>query len=323
MRRSPVIPALAAAAIAGVAASTFVTPWLSARGIRALFDADARRTRAETARHAPTTGIDVMSEIEYSHGLSFDLVRPNGASESLPVVVWIHGGAWISGSRLDVLPFARILAARGFAVVAIDYPLAPEGRYPLALLQLNNALAVLVRRADDFGIDPSRVILAGDSAGAQLASQLAVLATNPAYAEQLRMSPPSTRVSGVVLACGIFDLDAMAETAGLGGWGIKAALWSYVGERDWEHTVAARQMSTIRHLTGDFPPAFVCAGTADELTARQSIPLISRLRELCVETTVDLPPGMPHEYQFHLDHAHARATLDNMVAFMHSVTRAA
>ncbi|XAS67480.1 alpha/beta hydrolase [Micrococcaceae bacterium Sec5.7] len=157
--------------------------------------------------YAPSDGLRVHRDIPYSNPVPAGTRRARGAATSLdvyvpakadallpadgplPVVVWIHGGAWISGTKSDVAPYLRLIAAHGYAAVGLNYSIAPECQYPTAVRQLNEALRYLVANAGDFNLDKDRIILAGDSAGAQLASQLAVMTTNPAYAVQVGITP--------------------------------------------------------------------------------------------------------------------------------------
>ncbi|NQX36592.1 alpha/beta hydrolase [Herbiconiux sp. VKM Ac-2851] len=243
------------------------------------------------------------------------------------MVVWIHGGAWISGSKAHVTPYLRHLAAAGYVGVAVDYTIAPEAAYPTAVEQLGDALAHLVEHADELGIDPHRIVLAGDSAGAQLASQLTAAIVNPAYAARTGIRPALEpgQLAGVVLHCGIYDLDAMTHLTGVLEWGFKSALWAYTGSRDWSATEAADSMSTIRAVTGAFPPAFISGGNGDGLTAVQSVPLSERMRAAGVPVTTmfwpaDHQPSLPHEYQFKLDFPDARRALVATIAFLDEVT---
>ncbi len=241
----------------------------------------------------------------------------------MATVVWIHGGAWLSGSKDGLIPYLRILAERGYTAVGVNYTIAPEATYPTAVNQLNDALAYLVEHAVELRIDPDRIVLAGDSAGAQLASQLAVLITNPDYARRLGITPALSpaRLRATILHCGIYDLDAMADLEGIPAWGFKTALWSYTGDRNWSRTAAGEEMSTVRFVTGDFPETLISGGNADDLTGSQSVPMAARLRAIGVPvTSVFYEAGhdtaLPHEYQFHLDYADARGMLDKTLAFL-------
>ncbi len=307
-----------------------VSPWPAALLIRALFEDDANKTVAEMNKYAPESGIDATLDLAYADegtDTTFDVFSPSGTTGPLPTVVWIHGGAWISGSKENVDPYARILAAEGYTVVTLNYTVAPEATYPTAVRQLNDAFRYLVDNASDLRIDPNRIVIAGDSAGSQYTSQLATMITNPAYAEKVGIEPSlkPEQVRGVMLNCGIYDVSGIPDAPGLGGWGFRIALWSYLGTKDWSNTVGGELMSTLDDVTGDFPTTWISGGNGDPLTATQSKPMAERLGGLGVDVTElffpdDTEPAMPHEYQFHLDFENAHVALDSMLAFLGKVT---
>jgi acetyl esterase/lipase len=324
--------------IAGVATTVaivaFVSPWPSALIIRAVFDRGAATTLAELQRNDDTIGIRERLDIVYGDAgasTSLDVYTPgpdvNPDDRALPAVVWIHGGAWISGDKANVRPYLRLLAAKGFATVGLNYTDSPDATYPTAVTQLNSALGYLTENAADLGIDPTRIVLAGDSAGANLASQLATLTTSPSYAQAVGIVPSLSpdQLRGVVLNCGIYDVRGIPEVPGLVGWGFRSALWAYLGERDWSKTAGASQMSTIESVDADFPTTWVTGGNGDPLTETQSVPLAARLTELGVNVeTVFYPadhePELPHEYQFKLDFDDAKSALASMEQFLARVT---
>ncbi len=81
----------------------------------------------------------------------------------LPLVVWVHGGAYVAGDKADLASYLKILAGRGFVVVGLNHALAPGAQYPQPVEQVNRALAFLASKAGDHHLDPSRIVLAGDS----------------------------------------------------------------------------------------------------------------------------------------------------------------
>jgi acetyl esterase/lipase len=308
---------------------SFVNPWPSALLIRTLFEANARQTVTEMQKYVPASGVRSRTGIAYAPGgtdTTLDWFAPEGAVHPRTTVIWIHGGAWISGSSQNVDPYLRIIASHGFTAIALNYTVAPEARYPTALGQLDTALAYLLAHTRELGIDPDRIVLAGDSAGAQYAAQLAVAVTNPAYADEFDLHPPLNRsqLRAVVLDCGIYDVRGIPDAPGIGGWGFRTALWSYLGTKDWSHTTGGRAMTTISAVTADFPRTWISGGNADPLTDVQSKPFAARLSQLGVAVEpvfypADEQPALPHEYQFHLDDAAARSALDSTIAFLRSV----
>jgi len=309
---------------------TSVTPWPSAMVIRAVFEKGGKATVAEASQYVPDTPLRTMSGVQYGDGgpdTTLDVYTPAAQGKSLPTIVWIHGGAWISGSASDVEPYLRILAAKGYTGIALNYSLGPEKAYPTAVHQLNDALAYITEHAGALSVDTSRIILAGDSAGAQLASQLATLVTNPDYADLLGMRPALTRAQliGVILNCGVYDMRAMAELDGIVAWGFKIALWAYTGTKGWSAEYPGATMSTIEFVTDDFPPTFISGGNGDGLTWLQGIPMAQRLSSLGVDVTplfwpAQHEPALPHEYQFHLHYSEAQEALTRTEDFLAHVT---
>lgn len=308
-----------------------ITPWPSAMVIRAVFTQGGDSTAAEMDKHLPSTPVTEMLDIAYADDgadTTMDVFSPASATGPLPTIVWIHGGAWISGSKENVDPYMRILAAQGYTTIALNYSIGPEQGYPTAVHQLNTALEYIDANADELGVDAKQIVLAGDSAGAQLASQMAGIITNPDYAEILSVTPAlkSEQLVATVLNCGVYDLAALAALDGVVGWGLKTAMWAYTGERTWAEGSAGATMSTLNWVSEDFPTTYISGGNGDGLTWLQSIPMAQRLDELGVDVTTlfwpaDHEPALPHEYQFHLDMPDAQTALQQTIDFLDTHTK--
>ncbi|MFZ4893648.1 alpha/beta hydrolase [Plantibacter sp. Mn2098] len=319
----------------GVAVSvvTSVTPWPSAMLIRAVFEQGGKATAAEMDRHVPASAATDLTEhrdVVYGDAgsdTSLDVFTPKSGTTPLATVVWIHGGAWISGQKEDVDPYLRILAGNGYTTIGVNYTIAPEAEYPTAVTQLNDALGFITEHAAEWNVDPGRIVLAGDSAGAQLASQLAVLTTNPDYAHLIGIAPKlrPEQLVGTILNCGVYDLQRMADLNGIAAWGFKIALWGYTGTKDWSSTYAGATMSTRDFVTSAFPPTFISGGNGDDLTWIESVPMSASLKAAGVEVTelfwpANHEPQLPHEYQFHLDLPDAQTALTRTLAFLKTTT---
>ena len=160
-----------------------------------------------------------------------------------------------------------ILAARGFAVVAPRYSLAPEVEYPTPVQQVVDVISHLGRDAARLGIDPARVVLAGDSAGAQIAAQVAAVLTDPEYAAacEVEVAEGTTAPVATVLCCGPYDLGLVRPGKGIMADFETCCMWSYSGSRTFRTNRAFSTMSVVDHLTPAFPPTFVTVGNADPL----------------------------------------------------------
>jgi acetyl esterase/lipase len=325
-RRVTTVVTVVVAAGVVISLVTSATPWPSALLIRGVFEAGARSTVAEMLPYVPKTKLTEHLDLSYGSAgadTTLDAFTPADATKPLPAVVWIHGGAWISGDKEHVAPYLRILASQGYTTIGLNYTVGPEAAYPTAVDQLNDALAYITKHATELNVDPDQIVLAGDSAGAQLASQLAALTTNPQYANLLGIAPAlaPAQLAATILNCGVYDLSRMADLNGIGAWGFKIALWAYTGTKNWSSTYAGATMSTIDFVTADFPPTFISGGNGDELTWIQSVPMTNRLTEAGVDVTelfwpANHEPALPHEYQFHLDLKDAHTALDRTLEFL-------
>lgn len=116
---------------------------------------------------------------------------------ALPVLIYLHGGGWCFGSINSCAAFCAALVERsGMAVLAVDYPLAPEHPFPAALNAVTKAIAVVAARASELGIDPGAISLGGDSAGGNLALAAAL---NLVYAREMAAADALPRLKSLVL----------------------------------------------------------------------------------------------------------------------------
>ena len=303
--------------------------------IRWVFEADAENRKEALAAHAPE-GVTSLLDQQYRKGdndAMLDVYFPDSASTPgtiLPTLVWTHGGAWVSGHRDDVPAYFQLIAKEGFTVISLGYSVAPGEQYPTPVVQVNDALAYIQENAGALHVDTTRIVMAGDSAGAQITSQVAALTINPAFAAEMGITPSlaASQLRGVGLFCGIYDVDRFLAGASLSGglleWGTRTSLWAYTGSKGGD-TMAAQQMSTINHVTPDFPTAFISGGNDDPLTEGQSVPLANHLQEIGVDVTTlfypkDHTPPLGHLYHFNLDNEDGKQALRLFIDFLRKVT---
>ena len=308
-----------------------ITPKPSAMLIRSVFEKGGADTVTEMNRHVPNTPLHERLNIAYADGgtpTTMDVFTTATPGETLPTVIWVHGGAWIAGSKEDVAPYLRIIAGKGYTTIGLNYSLGPEEQYPTAVRQLNEALAYIDAHADELNVDTTKIVIAGDSAGGQLASQLAALIANPDYAHLVGVEPAlqPEQLAGLILNCGVYDMPAMTDIEGIVAWGFQVSLWAYTGTKNWSASSSGALMSTINFVNDKFPPTYISGGTGDGLTWLQSIPMAQALEDTGVEVTPlfwpsDHEPALPHEYQFHLDMPDAQTALTATLDYLDKVTR--
>lgn len=318
---------LALVAIVAIAAVTvlYITPWPSVWVVRAIFDSGAKAASDALVKHLPE-GIDAQKAVHYDPDDAdafLDIYRPAKLDPARPTVVWIHGGGFVSGRRGDIENYLKILAGEGFVVVNVDYTIAPTATYPTPARQFAKAVAYLDRNAEKLGINGDSYVFAGDSAGSQIAAQLANIVTSPNYARKVGIAAPITvaEMKGALLHCGVFDAAMLnAEAGGFAGWFIRTVTWSYSGKRDWRDVPGFETFSVGNYLTPAFPPTFISAGNADPL-GPQSVKFDQQLRQQGVAVTslffpADHDPPLGHEYQFNLDNEAGKKALEKTVEWL-------
>jgi acetyl esterase/lipase len=303
-----------------------ISPWPMALLTRVVFTRGARVAYHRLEKHLPAKTYEQRDQhYDDSNGDAYlDVYSPqpfDSGARPATTVVWVHGGAWLSGGKNDIANYARILAARGFTVVSLDYSLSPTNLYPTPVLQVNTALGYLVANAERLHVDPSRIFLAGDSAGAQIAAQVAAAVTSEEYAGSMEIHPTirQDQLKGVLLYCGVYDIDSMRFDGAM-GFLMKEALRSYMGTRNYPAVANFAEASVANYVTPKFPPAFISAGNSDPVEP-QSHKMAQALQQkgVTVETLFYPPsfqPPLAHEYQFDLDLMEGRDALDRSVAFL-------
>lgn len=198
-----------------------------------------------------------------------DVHRPRG-EPPFPTLLLLHGGGWVLGAPSSHRRLAQDLAALGLLTVVLDYRRAPKHRFPAAVEDTVHAVGWVRENAAELGGDPTRIVLGGDSAGANLAA--AALASGQA-------GP----VAAALLCYGIYDVHrALPTLAGLIG-GPEPETQPYLTAEDHRTLLDDPRLHPERFCAG-FPPTLVLVGGRD--------PLLSESRALSDRLA---GAGVPHE----------------------------
>lgn len=178
-----------------------------------------------------------------------------------PGILYLHGGGMVFGNRFGgVGAYLPLVASHGAVVVAIDYRLAPEHPAPTPVEDGYAALVWLSSHANELGIDPSRLIVAGQSAGAGLAAGVTLLARErggPGLAAQVLVSPMLDDRNDSVSARQIDGIGVWDNTSNLTGW--TALLGDCRAGDDVDAAWAPSRAESLR----DLPAAFLSVGSAE------------------------------------------------------------
>ena len=315
------------AVLAIITVSAFkLSPWPSVAVFSYLFSKADQASEAALEKHVPA-GIVTQRGLAYGNGPdeTFDVNYPEGTDGPRPTIVWVHGGGWIGGSTEGIANYMKVLAGHGFTTVAVEYSTGYGATYPKPVEQVNAALGYLVNHAADFHIDPGAIVLAGDSAGAQIVGQIALITTDPAYAHRLGIAPEldPNQLSALLLLSGAYDLTAL-DFNGDYAWFLNTVLWAYSGVENFLEDERFRLLSVSNYVTSAFPPSFISSGNGDPL-APQAIALTKKLDSLGVRVDQlffpEHQPPLPHEYQFNLDDSAGQQAMNRMLAFLYSLRK--
>lgn len=197
-----------------------------------------------------------------------------------PALVYFHGGGWVMGSPWTHRRLVAELAARGLLVFSVDYRRAPKHRFPGAVDDAAAALGWARAHAVEFGGDLDRLLVGGDSAGANLA------------ATTLTAGAPDVRAA--LLFYGVYDYHrALPLLSGLlGGEAAQEQLYLPVDEFE---TLRDDPRCTPEHAVADFPPTLLTVGELDPLRA-ESESMAARFAIAGIPHELHVAAGAPHGY---------------------------
>lgn len=230
-----------------------------------------------------------------------DVYRPKGAEGKLPVIVSVHGGAWVYGDKDVYQWYCMSLAQRGFAVVNFSYRLAPEYKYPASFEDVNSVMEWISANAEKYGLDTDNIFAVGDSAGAHMLSLYCCACANEEYAKTTGYPvQKEIRFKAIALNCGAF----LIET---GDGDLTTAIMSdYLPEGGSDEEL--KLISPLYHINEKFPPVFIMTCPGDFLN-NQPIKVIPRLEDLKIPFvyrrygTADEPLGHVFHCNMRLDAA--------------------
>lgn len=231
-----------------------------------------------------------------------DVYYPEGTTTPLPTIVSVHGGGYVYGNKEIYRYYCMDLARRGFTVVNFNYRLAPRRRFPAPLEDTNRVLEWLCRC--DYPVDPQRVFLVGDSAGAQIVSQYAAIATNADYAALFSFAVPPVRIRAIGLNCGMYDTAALSSGKRSGI--IRDYLGTKISSQD-------PRIAVLEHITSHYPPAHITTACNDFLKDNAA-PMAQLLSQRSVPVRTDCygtPERQDIGHVFHVDIRLEEATLCN------------
>jgi len=263
----------------------------------------AQLSEAERSAVLMNHDYDVSANITYievnNYDAKLDVYRPREAKSPTPVVMLIHGGGWVAGTKegsvLGALPYLQ----RGFAVVNVEYRLGKASLAPAAVEDCLCALHWIGQNAKKYNFDLTKVIVTGGSAGGHLALTTGMIPSSAgfenecAYGEDEKWSGPWTNprppVAAIINWFGITDVAEMLQGPNLRSYAV-----SWFGSLP-NREELAKQVSPLTYVRAGVPPVLTIHGDADSLVPyTEAVRLHQGLTKAGVKNQLLTIPGGGH-----------------------------
>ena len=261
--------------------------------------------KSDTARDKGLTepdGIVRYDNIAYGPDKKWnllDLYMPGKHSSPVSVIVSIHGGAYVYGTKEIYQYYGMNMALRGFAFVNFNYRLAPENKFPAALCDTGMVMDWIEENAGEYGLDIENIFVLGDSAGAHYASLYCAAYSNPNYADFISLKVnKNIKIRACALNCGLYDPLLICPRDGLEN------ATEYMIGADWRKK-APEYLQTANFLNQDFPPTYLMSGTNDFLLP-QLEPFKEQLEKHGIECSSRVYGDEEPERAYHVFHVDMR-----------------
>ncbi|MFP6626724.1 MAG: alpha/beta hydrolase [Deltaproteobacteria bacterium] len=223
---------------------------------------------------------DICFSRERGINIKLDVYHHRSKPSGAPVLLQIHGGGWIFGSKNEqAMPLMNLMASHGWVCVSVDYRLSPHATFPEHLIDVKKAMAWIREHGGEYGADPDCIVVTGGSAGGHLAAMVALTANDPEY--QPGFEDVDTSVRGCIPFYGVYaftDREDVPRSAGMA----KLFETKVMKGSLQELPEAYHRASPVERIDGDIPPFFVVHGALDSLVPVKGA---QRFVELLKETS--------------------------------------
>jgi acetyl esterase/lipase len=223
-----------------------------------------------------------------------DIYLPPNTSQKTPLVIWIHGGGWLSNDKYADMGYMKETIAeiinQGYALASIDYRFSTQAVFPAQMLDCNRAISFLYDNADTYGFDKDRFALMGFSAGGHLAAMVGLSKNNAVDAFLMPGSSKKFSFKAVVDFYGPADLTLFP-----GADDPKSPEGLLIGAAPLDRPDLAKIASPVSYVDEKDPPFLIIHGEKDDLVSpRQSQLLHSWLKVKGVQSELIIVPNAPH-----------------------------
>lgn len=237
------------------------------------------------------------ADLRYSNAsprLLLDLYTPDHEGP-YPLIIWVHGGGWIGGSKEECLPAEEEFMLKGFAVACINYRLSDEAAFPAQVIDFKSAVRWLRANAETYNLYAEKIGVWGESVGGHAAAFLGTSGNVDQFDKGENLEYSSS-VQAVVDYYGPTDLVKFVQTPGYTDHAEPDSPESkFLGGPVLESQEKARQANPITYITADDPPFLIYHGDEDSIVPpEQSQILHDALQAAGVSSKLTYLPGVEH-----------------------------
>ncbi len=226
--------------------------------------------------------------------LALDLYQPKGKANN-GLIVWIHGGAWRSGSK-EKVPILG-LVDKGWALASVNYRLSGQARFPAQSHDIKGAIRFLRANQKEYGLRANRVFVIGSSAGGHLAAQVGVTNGHAGLEGAVGGNGKvSSDIQGIVSLYGASNLTTILNQSTPHGLSVRVpALDAFIGGQPEDLVKETQLASPVFHVDKKDPPLLMIHGDQDpQMPINQSIELLGKYNELDLDVTFIPLHGAKH-----------------------------
>ena len=209
---------------------------------------------------------DILFKETPEKELKLDIYKKETTQPSTPLIIFVHGGSWKYGQKEDYLVYLLEFAKQGYITASLSYRLSKVAQFPAAVEDINCGVKWLKNNGMDYGIDTSKIVIVGGSAGAHLAMMVG-------YTDKYESCGSVDQIKGIVNIYGPCDLTTDFALS-------NSALTEFIGMNYDENPVPFENASPINYISSDDPPTITFHGTIDDtVPIGQSDLLDKKLKE--------------------------------------------
>lgn len=268
--------------------------------------------------------IDRNKEITYPSKYKnnhMDIYTPKTEKKKLPILFWMHGGAYVGGDKNDCRDYLEYLCSDTQQIVVnIDYERSPEANHPTPVIQLNEAIQAAKKEIKEQA-DWSNISIGGDSAGAQIIGEYLLALQNEEIkkADQLDPTLENKQITKFVSLSGLLDPSAFTQVSDkISSFLYAKCGWAYFDSKNFERLEDVKHLALARHADRWTQKTFLTDGNTNTFT-KQMEQTASAFEKVGVKVTkVDYTKKnvvLNHEYQFDFSNKQAQETYQKLVAF--------